>query len=87
MAQEYGAAQPIFDVANKAYDALDWADKKTSPPKKVDTSWHDKMVSEANESFRKAADKERGTTLKSSGTATGSKPKAKTPRKPSGRKR
>lgn len=33
---------------------------------KADTSYHDEMVKEANESFRKAAEKRRGTNLKGS---------------------
>lgn len=55
MAQAYGAFQPIIDLANKASNAFNLINKLPTPHGKVDTSWHDQMVKNANESFRKAA--------------------------------
>jgi hypothetical protein len=58
MAQE--VEQPIIELANKAVNKVKNALNAIPIPslKKPDTSWHDKMVAEANESFRKAAEKE-----------------------------
>ena len=71
MAQEFGAAQPIIDVVkkmkDKAADYITGGPVKRALPKnktKQDTSWHDKQVSEANESFRKNAVAKTGETAK-----------------------
>jgi hypothetical protein len=60
MAQDYGAAQPIVDVAKNAYSKVSRLLGDPSEPapsmKKVDTSWHDEMVKQANESARKQAE-------------------------------
>ena len=58
MAQEYGAAQPIFDavkkIKNKASDLINGGPvKRALPAKKQDTSWHDEQVKEATASFGK----------------------------------
>lgn len=83
MQEEYGAAQPIIDVAKRAYKAIDWADQKTSPKPKYDGT-HERMVKEANDSFRKTdEDRKRGTTLKSSPALGTKKAPAKTKRKAS----
>ena len=51
MAQQYGAAQPIVDLANKAYDGMSKAlNAVPSIERKPDTSWHDEMVKKANQS-------------------------------------
>ena len=56
MAQEYGAAQPIVDVFKKGYRAATKVGSYTpSSEKKSDTSWHDSMVKQANESFKRKA--------------------------------
>jgi len=58
MAQEYGAAQPIVDYFQKGAKAIKEAlESIPTPSRKVDTTWHDKMVTEANEKYRKAAEK------------------------------
>jgi hypothetical protein len=53
MAQDYGPAQPIFDVLKSGYEKLE---KLTGDPgatnKKVDPTWHNDMVNKANESFK-----------------------------------
>jgi hypothetical protein len=49
MAQEYGGAQPIIDVAKKA---MGWTQTKPKPSK-PDPSYHAEMLEKANESFRK----------------------------------
>ena len=58
MAQEYGAAQPIVDIAGKYLSGMNkfsnFMDKIT-PSKKRDTSWHDDMLAKANASFAKQA--------------------------------
>lgn len=59
MGQQYGAAQPIADVA---INARNWITNKLGNPSapresKPDTSWHDSMVRKANESFRESAAK------------------------------
>jgi hypothetical protein len=57
MAQE--AAQPILYYRDKLIDYAkklkEWGE---SGSKKPDTTWHDNMVKNANESFRKQAEKE-----------------------------
>ena len=56
MAQQYGAAQPIVDLAqrwsNTAENALNRV--PSTDFRRKDTSWHDDMVREANESASKA---------------------------------
>ncbi len=71
MAQEFGAAQPIVDTVkrlrDKAADYITGGPVKRALPKnktKQDTSWHDKQVSDANESFRKNAVAKTGETAK-----------------------
>ncbi len=62
MAQQgWGAAEPLIGLAKKyynAFNALNGAPKSNNAPKikKADTSWHDEMVKEANESFAKQPD-------------------------------
>lgn len=48
MGQEYGAMQKVAEFFGKAKKP----EEKPSP-KKVDTSWHDAMVKQANEAFAK----------------------------------
>jgi hypothetical protein len=55
MAQAYGAAQPIVDLAVNVRDKAQRFLGNSKPTEKRDTSWHDSMVRTANESFRKAA--------------------------------
>lgn len=60
MAQEYGAAQPLFDwtqkyVAGPVLGAEKFLNRLPGPSRKVDTSWHDEMLKEANDSFAKQA--------------------------------
>ena len=57
MAQEYGAAEPIIDVARRAYRAVS---NLPDPPRfgRQDTSGHDAMVRHATESFRQQAEKD-----------------------------
>lgn len=53
MAQEYGLAQPLMDYAKNIYNNVENAVGSPSKPanEKVDTSWHDGMVSKATASF------------------------------------
>ena len=82
MPQDYGAAQPIYDVVKKVYNKasdLLGDPTKSATPKKVDDEWHKQMVEKANESFRKGAD---------TGTAKRvSPPSAKAPSKSPSQKR
>lgn len=91
MAQD-NAAQPLLDLKSKIGEyarKFIGSDKPVSKGvvyagDKPDTSYHDSMVKAANESFRRAAEKRRGTTLKgasSSGAKRRSKRKS-TQRKP-----
>lgn len=54
------AASPIISgarrIADTFYNAMEAI---PTPHRKVDTSWHDEMVKKANESFRKAAEKDK----------------------------
>lgn len=84
MAQDYGAAQPIIDAFKKPYDELTkyLGDPSEKTSQKVDTSWHDQMVKQANESFAKAqakasADPKLGGAKKKTKTATKKKAAAK----------
>lgn len=68
MPEDYGAAQPIIDVAKSAYDKvssfLGGADKALgthmAPPppdtKMIDSNYQKDMLSKANDSFAKGAD-------------------------------
>jgi hypothetical protein len=58
MAQAQKTEVPIIELAKKAYN---FVANLPNPPKfkKTDTSWHDSMVKEANEGFRKRAESER----------------------------
>ncbi len=61
MTPDYGAAQPIADwVSNYVYKpaqkVLGVIDKTAAPQKKEDTSWHDDMVSKANQSYQSKPD-------------------------------
>ena len=75
MAQtNWGPAEPIRQVGVRAYRAWNRADEATSPsrsrkPAPRDTSWHDSKVRQANESFRRLAERERAAKRK-----TGSRP-------------
>jgi hypothetical protein len=75
MADKYGAAQPLMDLANKYYktttkilNAIPTPSSKKDSSKKEDTSWHDEMVRKATESFAKDQQK-RGTVVKWSGAS------------------
>lgn len=60
MAQQgFGPMQQFVDDFTKPVDTITrWLGKAPAPSsKKVDPSWHAKEVDEANESFRKAAEK------------------------------
>jgi hypothetical protein len=54
------AASDFIGGARRIADAFyNTMDKIPTPHRKVDTSWHDEMVEKANESFRKAAEKDK----------------------------
>ena len=81
-------AQPLLDMRSKlgewSRNILDRYDKPTG--KKSDTSWHDSMVKEANEGFRKNSERKK---LTAEGPKLGGKKstKKKTAKKPIVRKR
>jgi hypothetical protein len=57
MAQD---ASGLTQGARKLTDTFEgWINKIPTPSKRVDTSGHDKMVADANEGFRKRAEKKR----------------------------
>ena len=77
MAQD-NAAQPLLDLRAKIgeYSRKFLGDDKPLEKRgvvyagdKPDTSYHDQMVKAANESFRRAAEKRRGTNLKGSSSS------------------
>ena len=49
MAQDYGVAEPLINMARKAYSTYTRLDK---PPAAKDGPWHDEMVRKANASFQ-----------------------------------
>lgn len=53
---EYGAAQGLVDDFGKVVSFFN-GKPKAEPPAKPDTSWHDQMVKQAQESFQKAPSK------------------------------
>lgn len=58
---DWGAAEPIRQVGVRAYNAVRNIGRKVPPRASAprDTSTHDRMVSEANESFRRRAEREK----------------------------
>lgn len=51
---QYGAAQPIVDLAQKAVNGAEKAINSVPSYdfRKIDPSWHDSMLKKANESFQ-----------------------------------
>jgi hypothetical protein len=79
MPTDYGAAEPIIDLARKASSKVEKFFSYVPPyeNKKKDTSYEDDMVRKANESFLKASQKKKMVKTTQSTTSTKKKPTAK----------
>jgi hypothetical protein len=78
MPTDYGAAEPIIDLARKASSNVEkFFSYVPTYEKKKDTSYEDDMVRKANESFLKASQKKKMVKTTQSTTSTKKKPTAK----------
>ena len=82
------AVKPLMDLYGKVVDTFGGGKKQPNPKAApADTSWHDKMVKEASESFRKQDDTKKPQQKKISADATTKVSKKSGPSKTATRKR
>lgn len=85
MAQDDSAAKEILGWRNSLGRAARKLDSWNQPSGKQDTSWHDSMVRQANEGFRKQAEESRQAAVKAPVKTSARRTAKASPRTKSGR--